>query len=158
MVIEVDLECSDVEFSSSSRSSSSIRCADPAAWRTRLCPLRKKCRDEVCNHAHSLEELRAPDERRVLHPEIWRAGINRYYDQAMSLELLDVFNDYYHDTYQHECPLWAHALYYTMFKMHLLADIHFPGTMISRRIGTCFYEGELAVNSPLSRSPQFGYY
>jgi len=134
MVIEVDLksesdftdvEVADVHYSSSDDEHYRYR-PDADEWRTRLCLRGSDCQDPHCNHAHCLAELRPPNETRVLHPEVWAAGIGRFYGQAMTAELLRVFNDYYFKTHEFECPLWAHALYFSIKKHDLLADAHFP--------------------------------
>ena len=99
---------------------------DEDGWRTRLCPRGQQCTEQYCLHAHRLSELRPPIESEVLHPELWQAGIGRFYGQFMSDEVLRIFQEYYENTLEYECPLWAHALVFSCSERHLVPDLHFP--------------------------------
>ena len=120
----------EVDLKSESESSDDMDDARPRCdgdgWRTRLCPRGCDCTEQYCNNAHRLSELRPPIESKVLHPEIWEAGIGRFYGQSMTDELLRIFMDYYDKTDEYECPLWAHALAFSWQKRDMLADLHLP--------------------------------
>ena len=58
------------------------------SWRILLCPDGGACRHDNCPYAHRLCELRPPNESDRLYPEIWAAGVDRWYGQALPEEQL----------------------------------------------------------------------
>ena len=82
---------------------------DADLWRITLCPRMRDCRVPDCHHAHSLVEVRPPNESQCLYPSVWAAGISRFYGQRMSADQYDLFLGYYYNTFEHEIPLWAHG-------------------------------------------------
>ena len=81
-------------------------------WRTRLCrhgPTHG-ISTPSCQFAHSLLQLRPPDERYRLYPKVWDGGVDRWYGQAMTDEQLGLISDYYKQSPYFEIPLWARGL------------------------------------------------
>ena len=83
-------------------------------WRTSLCShgAEHASRDPHCRFAHSLSELRCPDESRVGYGDEWsHHNVDRFYGQAMSRDQLDRIWRYYNGTARCDRPLWAIGLY-----------------------------------------------
>ena len=80
-------------------------------WRTRLCDHGPwhECRD--CPYAHSLRDLRAPDESDRWHAWRWQLyEVDRFYGQAMSEQQLRRIRWYYRQTPMCDVPVWAQGL------------------------------------------------
>ena len=85
--------------------------SDRELWRTCLCKHGPDHELSYCRFAHSLSELRAPDESRVLYPAQWASGkMDRFYGQDMTSDQLDRIREYYEATPICDLPLWAIAL------------------------------------------------
>jgi len=82
-------------------------------WRTSLCRHgpRHGIRHSECRFAHSLLELRGPDESRVSYAAQWRqCTMDRFYGQRMTDEQLERIRSYYAELPRCDLPLWAIGL------------------------------------------------
>ena len=64
----------------------------------------------VCGFAHSLKELRPPDERDATYRGVWKDGVDRWYGQCMSEEQMERIAKYISKTAACDIPTWCHAL------------------------------------------------
>ena len=81
-------------------------------WRTSLCfhgAEHGQSRPD-CRFAHSLSELRPPDERFFSYEDQWR-NVDRFYGQFMDDDQLERIRKYYVTTPPCERPLWSVGLY-----------------------------------------------
>ena len=88
-------------------------------WHTRLCRHGPLCRhryDGLCDDAHALTELHAPDERQCHVDYIWKTGtVDRWFGQAMKASQVARIKMYYQLAEICDVPLWAHGLrFYAM--------------------------------------------
>ena len=80
-------------------------------WRTALCRHGPGCCYPGCRFAHSLCELRRPDETLVGYDVQWSQGhIDRFYGQRMSEDQLQLIRKYYMELPSCDVPLWAIGL------------------------------------------------
>ena len=91
-------------------SSKRARVHCPALERTQLCKHGPRHRLPGCHFAHSLSELRCPDERVQLYPEAW-CRVDRFYGQALSQDQLERFQLYWSAAEWWNLPAWAIALH-----------------------------------------------
>ena len=80
--------------------------------RTCLCRHGPEHRDPDCRYAHSLSQLRGPDESVKSYADQWASGtMDRFYGQDMPRSQLNRIRRYYEQTHPCELPLWAVGLY-----------------------------------------------
>ena len=66
--------------------------------------------EEVCGFAHSLGELRPPDERICLYKQFWTDGVDRWYGQCMTEEQFERVLQYVRKTALCDMPTWCQGL------------------------------------------------
>ena len=94
-------------------------------YRVRLCHHAKKCVHPNCGFAHSLAELRAPNETNRVYPEVWEKGVDRWFGQSLNEEQLKLIREYYDATPERNLPQWARALRYVFTGKHDIRERHF---------------------------------
>ena len=93
------------------------QCSDPShweLWRCRLCAHGPThgLRFPECRFAHSLSELRRPDERQRSYAHQWEQGkVDRFYGQRLYSTQIDRIRRYYNHTPICEVPVWAIGLF-----------------------------------------------
>ena len=85
---------------------------DPNIRCVRLCTHGKDCKHQRCGFAHSLAELRAPNETARLYPEVWDKGVDRWHGQPLNEEQIRTFHKYYAETRERHVSQWVRALRY----------------------------------------------
>ena len=86
---------------------------NPDLWRCTLCKHGMDCRmhqEGVCGFAHSLGELRPPDERICLYKQFWTDGVDRWYGQCMTEEQVERVLQYVRKTALCDMPTWCQGL------------------------------------------------
>ena len=96
-------------------------------WRTSLCRHGSCHTMRGCAYAHSLSELRPPDESCQSYGDQWRLHrMDRFYGQVMSSEQLDRIRWYFDRTPQAERPLWAIGLYLLVHRRESQCGYAYP--------------------------------
>ena len=81
-------------------------------WRTQLCRHGSGHSRYECRFAHSLAQLRPPDESAHSYSGQWReCNFDRFYGQRVSQEQITRIEKYYNEVPLCDIPLWAHGLY-----------------------------------------------
>jgi len=93
-------------------------------WRVRLCHHGPTCDHRNCGFAHSLADLRAPNESSRHYPEVWEKGVDRWFGQPLKDEQIKIIQDYYELTPERHLPQWSRALRYCTSGRHDVKERH----------------------------------
>ena len=96
------------------------------AWRTSLCKYGPNCQIYQCSRAHTLCQLRSPDEGSEQHDSIWHDGVDRWCGQELSREQIKLLLRYYHETPFYMVPPWMHGLLYVIRAQNYVEHLHMP--------------------------------
>ena len=78
-----------------------------------LCPYGAKCRfhaERRCGFAHALKNLRRQYAQNHAYDEVWHGGVDRWYGQEMTSEVLERIARYANTTHQCDIPMWTEGV------------------------------------------------